>query len=76
MLGTRSGGKVDFVCARFAHEVAERRTEIVITKYGEPVAKLVPVDDQVPDSFGTMAGTVVYREDIVIPDHDSWAKVS
>jgi antitoxin (DNA-binding transcriptional repressor) of toxin-antitoxin stability system len=53
-------------------EVARGRGEIVITKHGRPVAKLVPADDEVPDSFGAMRGSVVYHGDIVSPDPESW----
>ncbi len=32
-------------CLALLDEVAESRREIVVTKHGRPVAKLVPVDD-------------------------------
>lgn len=71
---TIAAGEFKTHCLRLMDEVAERHTEIVITKYGKPVAKLAPVEDEVPDSFGAMAGTVAYRDDIVAPDHDAWAE--
>ena len=73
---TIAAGEFKTHCLRLMDEVAERHTEIVITKYGKPVAKLAPVEDEIPDSFGAMAGTVAYRDDIVVPDHDSWEEVS
>lgn len=71
---TIAAGEFKTHCLRLMDEVAERHTEIVITKYGKPVAKLGPVEDEVPDSFGAMAGTVAYRDDIVTPDPDAWAE--
>jgi hypothetical protein len=40
------------------------------------VAKLVSADQDVPDSFGALRGTVLYRGDIVSPDLDSWDEAS
>jgi prevent-host-death family protein len=70
---TIGAGEFKARCLKLMDEVAEARTEIVITKHGRPVARLVPVDDEVQDSFGALAGSVTYLdEDIVSPDHDSW----
>lgn len=75
--GTTIGaGEFKARCLQLMDDVAERHTEIVITKYGKPVAKLVPVEEEVPDSFGAMAGTVEYRGDIVAPDHESWPETT
>jgi antitoxin (DNA-binding transcriptional repressor) of toxin-antitoxin stability system len=39
-------------------EVRERQCEIVITKRGKPVAKLVPFEDKRPDIFGYAKGSL------------------
>ena len=57
-------------CLRLMDEVAQRRTPIVITKRGKPVAKLVPADDGPIDIFGRMAGTVKICGDIISPIED------
>ena len=60
-------------CLRLMDEVAKRRTPLVITKRGKPVAKLVPVEDEPIDPFGCMAGTVKIIGDIISPiDEDEW----
>jgi prevent-host-death family protein len=59
-------------CLRIMDEVRDTRAEVVITKHGRPVAKLVPVDEEMVDSYGALRGTVVYHDDIVAPDHESW----
>jgi antitoxin (DNA-binding transcriptional repressor) of toxin-antitoxin stability system len=51
-------------------EVAQRRTSIVITKRGKPVAKMVPVDTTPRDPFGCMAGTAKICGDIISPIDD------
>jgi prevent-host-death family protein len=57
-------------CLRLMDEVARRRTPIVITKRGKPIAKLVPVDDRPIDIFGRMAGTIRIVGDIISPIDD------
>ena len=59
-------------CLRLMDEVAHRRTPILITKRGKPVAKLVPADDRPVDLFGWMAGTVTIRGDIIEPLDVEW----
>ena len=57
-------------CLRLMDEVAKRRTPLIITKRGKPVAKLVPIDDQPIDLFGYMAGTIKIVGDIISPIDD------
>jgi prevent-host-death family protein len=53
-------------------EVARLRMQVVITKRGKPVAKLVPLEDQ-PESFiGSMQGTMEIIGDIVAPIDVKW----
>ena len=60
-------------CLKLMDEVRDRRCEIVITKRGKPVAKLVPVEEtQVPDIMGYMKGTVTILGDIVGPTGEVW----
>ena len=70
---TVGAGEFKAHCLRLMDEVAGGRKEIVITKHGKPVAKLVPADDEMPDSFGALSGTVTYgSDDLVSPDHGAW----
>ncbi|HUF11728.1 MAG TPA: type II toxin-antitoxin system Phd/YefM family antitoxin [Longimicrobiales bacterium] len=73
MTKTMGAGEFKTHCLKLMDEVAARHTEIVITKHGKPVAKLVPVDDEVPDSFGALRGATRVLGDIVSPDHEAWA---
>jgi prevent-host-death family protein len=54
-------------CLKLMEEVRSRRTEIVITKRGKPVAKLSPVDDEPGDVLGCMVGTAEIRGDVTSP---------
>lgn len=67
-----AAGEFKTHCLRLMDEVAEQHVEITITKYGKPVAKLVPAVEEVADSFGALKGSIRYLEDIVSPDHGAW----
>ncbi|GGG80274.1 type II toxin-antitoxin system Phd/YefM family antitoxin [Edaphobacter dinghuensis] len=53
--------------------VSTKRTTIVISKRGKPIARLVPMDDdpKIP-LFGRMKGTMQISGDIVSPDPEAW----
>jgi prevent-host-death family protein len=60
-------------CLQLMDEVDRDGVELVITKRGRPVAKLVPVTPPAAtDIFGAMRGTVRITGDIVGPDPDDW----
>lgn len=63
-------------CLALMDELAAHGGELVITKHGRPVAKLVPiVDDQLANVpiVGSMAGTVTFLEDdITAPIDVQW----
>ncbi len=59
-------------CLKLMDEVQDLRREIVITKHGKPVAKLVPFEDKRPDIFGYAKGTVTILGDIVGPTGEIW----
>lgn len=73
IIGSISAAQFKARCLQLMDDVQTHHAEIVITKRGRPVAKLVPVDEEAPESFGFMRGTVRYHGDIVAPDHESWA---
>jgi antitoxin (DNA-binding transcriptional repressor) of toxin-antitoxin stability system len=52
--------------------VRDGSVEIVVTKRGEPVARVVSAGASLPSAFGFMRGTVTGQGDIVSPDLDAW----
>ena len=60
-------------CLELMDHVAERRQELVITKHGKPVAKLVPIDEEVTPIFGYMKNTVISYGDLISPVEEDWA---
>ena len=67
-------GKFKAECLKIMDEVQELRREVLITKYGKPVAKLVPVDRPAKKKslFGFMKGSVIIKGDIVKPTGVKW----
>lgn len=65
-----AAGEFKARCLQLMEEVNETGIEIVITKRGRPVAKLVPVEEKKLSPFGWMKGTVKIHGDIVSPDED------
>ena len=59
-------------CLKLMDEVKEHHTQITITKYGKPVAKLVPVDEGRVPILGAMAGTIEIHGDIIGPAGEIW----
>jgi prevent-host-death family protein len=56
----------------FVDLVSRGRQEVIVTKYGRPIMKLVPVDNPAPKLVGLMAGTLVVVGDIVEPLDEVW----
>ena len=59
-------------CLQLLDRVQQTREEIVVTKYGRPVAKLVAFERTQPGLFGYLAGSVTIHSDIVAPLGEPW----
>ncbi len=59
-------------CLALMDKVRDERMQVVITKHGSAVARLVPADVDAPSALGFMRGTVVAHGDVVSPDFDAW----
>lgn len=58
----------------YLDQVEQGRQEVVVTRYGRPVAKLIPyeAEDAGGRIFGCLAGTVTIHGDIVAPLGEPW----
>lgn len=54
-------------CLAIMDEVQAKREAVVVTKRGKPVVKLVPVEQEKDDIFGSMKGKIKITGDIVSP---------
>jgi prevent-host-death family protein len=59
-------------CLKLLDEVQRQRKEIVLTKRGKPVAKVVPVNDRPVSFVGSMRGTMEIVGDIISPIDVKW----
>jgi prevent-host-death family protein len=67
-----SAGEFKARCLALMDEVRDSGGEYVITKRGEPVAKLVPVRTERRPLLGSMTGTARTLGDIVSPLDEPW----
>ena len=72
MKTTIAAGEFKAKCLGLLDEVQRQHKEIVITKRGKPVAKLVPVGGGRPSFIGSMRGTMEITGDIVSPIDVRW----
>jgi len=59
-------------CLELIERVQQTREEIVVTKYGRPVAKLVAFEQGKAPLFGHLAGSVTIHGDILAPIDEAW----
>lgn len=62
-------------CLELMDDVRDHRKEVVITKHGTAVARLVAPDAQALSAFGFMRGTLLAQGDIVTPDFEPWGEL-
>jgi len=69
-----SAGEFKAKCLKLMDKVNITREEIIITKYGVPVAKLVPIKKVKKSKgiFGCLEGSVEILGDIVAPTGEKW----
>lgn len=67
-------GKFKNTCLQLLDDVHNRRFEVVVTKHGKPVARVVAVDEAPRSSLGWMRGTVEIVGDIISPDFEEWGE--
>jgi prevent-host-death family protein len=65
-------GEFKAKCLQLMDEVNEQNIELIITKRGRPVARLVPAVQRKDSPFGWMKGTIKIHGDIVTSDPSEW----
>jgi prevent-host-death family protein len=72
MKSTIPAGEFKAKCLKLLDEVAENRKSLVITKYGKPVAQVIPMPANQRDIVGSMKGSVTILGDIISPLDVEW----
>jgi prevent-host-death family protein len=72
---TMAAGKFKAQCLSVIDDVHELKEEIVITKHGKPMAKLVPIKKNSESIFGAMRNEIEILGDLVEPitEPDAWS---
>ncbi len=66
-------GEFKVTCLKLMDQVRDFHEEIVITKYGKPVAKLVPVEEEPKRQFfGFLKDSVLIKGNIVAFTGEKW----
>ena len=65
-------GEFKTSCLKLMDDVQRSRKAVVITKRGKPIVKLVPYDEEVPQVYGFLKGSVKIHGDIVAPLDVDW----
>ena len=60
-------------CLQLMDDVQKNHEEIVITKHGKPIAKLVPVEERPQRQlFGYLKDVTIIKGDILSPMDEKW----
>src|SRR5436190_20342269 len=59
-------------CLELMERIGRTREEITVTRYGKPIAKMIPIDEAPPKLLGCMKGSVVWYDDIISPVVEPW----
>lgn len=59
-------------CLKIMDEVAATGEPVIITKYGVPVAQLVPAVQKPKTLFGALKGSILYMGDVTSPIDVEW----
>ena len=62
-------------CLQLLDQVRDQEIEVIVTKRGEVVARVVPPDGSAASAFGFMRGTLLAHGDIVAPDLEAWGEL-
>ncbi len=68
-----AAGKFKAECLKLMDIVNQTKEDIIVTKHGKPVAKLVPFrNNEVTPVFGFLKGTISKQGDIISPIDEQW----
>lgn len=69
---TLAAAKFKAQCLALIDDVAQNREPIIVTKYGKPLVKVVPIDINKDINKKPLKGAATYIGDIVSPIDEEW----
>ncbi len=65
-------GKFKAHCLSLLKEVSHKQEIIVITKYGKPIAKVIPFSNSEDKAKNPLKNSIVFEKDIIKPIDVEW----
>jgi prevent-host-death family protein len=65
-------GQFKAKCLKLMEEVKASKRSYVITKRNVPIVKIVPVESEDIQAFGSLKGTIHFLGDIISPIDEEW----
>ena len=59
-------------CLKIMDQVKKTNQSVIITKHHQPIAKLVPIQEEKATLFGKMKGTIQIKKDLIEPIDEEW----
>ncbi len=68
-----AAGKFKAQCLKIMDDVHKHHREVIVTKYGKPIVKMVGITNKTKESlFGLLKNSVVIKADIISSVGESW----
>ena len=65
-------GEFKAKCLKIMDQIHGSHDELIVTKHGKPIVKIVAVGEESRDVFGCMKGTAIIKGDIINPLDVEW----
>ena len=59
-------------CLKLVEIVRKSRRQLIVTRHGRPIAKVVPYEREAEPVFGFLRGTVTRYTDLISPIDEEW----
>ena len=59
-------------CLGLMDEVQRTGSELIVTRHGKAIVKIVPLEHRLPSAYGCMEGTAAVTGDVVGPAPELW----
>ena len=65
-------GKFKAQCLSLLKEISQKRNSIIITKYGKPIAQVIPVNDSQETVHNTLKDSILFEKNLIDPIDVDW----
>ena len=72
VMKTVPAGKFKAHCLSLLKEVAKMRETLVITKYGKPVARVLPFTESATSGENPLKNSIVFEKNLIAPIDVAW----